>query len=130
ASKPKPAPASAPAPAPAAAKPVAKPAAAPPSRPASNSDDATPPPTRNPLLARKNEEPEEDLEAGEPTGRRPQLQAAAVEVSDSLLGDDEEGNGAEDATNARSPYPARPTRAPVAAAAARPAGAPRPAGLP
>jgi pilus assembly protein CpaF len=74
-------------------------------------DDLTPPPTRNPLLARKSEEEPEAL----------------VELSESLMGDEVEPDA--EATNGRAPYPVRPPARPAGAVPARPVGAPRP-GLP
>ncbi len=90
-------------------------------RPVVNHDDKTPPPTRNPLLARRP--PADD---GDDTGQRPahQVEEAKVEISESLLGDED---GEE--TNARATYPPRPVARSQGSSVGRPPTA-RPAGAP
>ncbi|MFT3841124.1 MAG: ATPase, T2SS/T4P/T4SS family [Myxococcaceae bacterium] len=96
-------------------RPNSKVSAAPVARPpAGGHDDRTPPPSRNPLLARKpTAESTGDVDA---TGERealrapePQEEEPLVQVSESLLGDEGAG-GDDDGTNVRS-YPQRPQQA-------------------
>ncbi|MBL8917881.1 MAG: Flp pilus assembly complex ATPase component TadA [Myxococcaceae bacterium] len=92
-----------------------KPASAAPARPSQSAaprparDDATPPPTRNPLLAKKPPEPGDD-EAPSDEG--------SVQVDDELMAEGEGGEGDSDGTNIKA-YPQPPANRP------RPAGAPQ-----
>ncbi len=110
--------------APAAPRPAQAQAAAPAPRPAAR-DDATPPPTRNPLLAKKPVAAS-DTGDGEPAG---DSEGSSVEVDEALLSEGDGGAPDSDGTNVKAYPQPPPNRRPPGAAPARPAtpGASRPA---